>query len=238
MTIEDRIKELIELNTLAELAGGQDKIDAQHQKGKWTARERVEHLMDKGTFEEFDKFVLHRSTDFGMDKKKIFGDGVVTGYGRINGRLVYVFAQDFTIFGGSLSGPSVKRSAKSWTWPSERRAPHRPQRFRRRPHPGRGLQPGRYGNIFMRNVQCSRDHSADIGHHGTLRRRGGLFPGPDRFYLHGGKDQLHVHYRAPGHQNRHPRRSRTGKAGRCHDATTPPAGWPIFRAKTTRKSLL
>ncbi len=85
------------------LGGGEKRIDAQHKKGKLTARERLHFLMDEGSFEEIGAFVRHRSTDFGLDKQKILGDGVVTGYGTINGRLVYVFSQDFTVFGGSLA---------------------------------------------------------------------------------------------------------------------------------------
>ncbi|MBL4577477.1 MAG: acyl-CoA carboxylase subunit beta [Flavobacteriales bacterium] len=87
----------------ARLGGGKDRIDAQHNKGKLTARERVHFLIDEGTFEEIGALVTHRSSDFGLDKQKILGDGVVTGYGNINGRLVYVYAQDFTVFGGSLA---------------------------------------------------------------------------------------------------------------------------------------
>jgi propionyl-CoA carboxylase beta chain len=87
----------------AQLGGGQSRIDSQHKKGKLTARERIHLLLDEGSFEETGMFVTHRSTEFGLEKEKYLGDGVVTGYGTINGRLVYVFAQDFTVFGGSLS---------------------------------------------------------------------------------------------------------------------------------------
>ncbi|TLU98997.1 acyl-CoA carboxylase subunit beta [Dyadobacter luticola] len=90
-------------NAEADLGGGEKRTEAQHQKGKLTARERISVLIDDGTFEEIGKFVLHRSKDFGLDKEHYLGDGVVTGYGKINGRIVYVFAQDFTVFGGSLS---------------------------------------------------------------------------------------------------------------------------------------
>ena len=90
-------------NAEALLGGGEKRIASQHKKGKLTARERVELLMDEGTFEEIGKFVMHRSKDFGLDKEHYLGDGVVTGYGTVNGRLTYVFAQDFTVFGGSLS---------------------------------------------------------------------------------------------------------------------------------------
>jgi propionyl-CoA carboxylase beta chain len=86
-------------NSEAEQGGGEKRIKAQHQKGKLTARERISVLLDAGSFEETGKFVTHRSKDFGLDKEHYLGDGVVTGYGKINGRLVYILAQDFTVFG-------------------------------------------------------------------------------------------------------------------------------------------
>ena len=103
MAFEDKIKNLLQKRELAKLGGGQKRIDAQHQKGKLTARERIELLLDDGSFEEFDMFVTHRCTDFGLEDKHFYSDGVITGYGTIDGRVVYVFAQDFTVFGGSLS---------------------------------------------------------------------------------------------------------------------------------------
>ena len=97
------INALEERRAAARLGGGQARIDAQHKKGKLTARERLDVLLDPGSFEEYDMFVTHRATDFGMEKTIIPGDGVVTGWGTIDGRMVYVFSQDFTVFGGSLS---------------------------------------------------------------------------------------------------------------------------------------
>ncbi|MDR1517705.1 MAG: acyl-CoA carboxylase subunit beta [Dysgonamonadaceae bacterium] len=99
----EKVKELIQLREKARLGGGEKRIESQHKKGKFTARERIAMLLDEGSFEEFDMFVEHRSQNFGMDKTKFLGDGVVTGSGTIDGRLVYVFAQDFPVFGGSLS---------------------------------------------------------------------------------------------------------------------------------------
>jgi len=99
----DKVRHLTEMREKARQGGGDKKIDAQHQKGKYTARERIAILLDEGSFEEFDMFVQHRCTNFGIEKESYLGDGVVTGYGTIDGRLVYVYAQDFTIFGGSLS---------------------------------------------------------------------------------------------------------------------------------------
>lgn len=109
---QDKIKELVERRAAARLGGGQKRIDAQHQKGKLTARERLELLLDKGSFEEFDMFVQHRCTNFGMDKSRYDGDGVVTGMGTIDGRLVYVFAQDFTVNGGSMSETMAQKICK------------------------------------------------------------------------------------------------------------------------------
>jgi len=103
MDAEDKIKELRQLRENAKLGGGKSKIEAQHKKGKLTARERLDILFDPGSFEEFDMFVSHRCIDFGLEKESYLSDGVVTGYGTIEGRLVYVFSQDFTVFGGSLS---------------------------------------------------------------------------------------------------------------------------------------
>ena len=108
----DNMKRLTELNEQAELGGGQRRIDAQHDRGKYTARERIDMLLDPGTFQEIGKFVTHRCTDFGMEGNKIPGDGVVTGFGQVDGRTVYVFAQDFTVFGGSLSGAYAEKICK------------------------------------------------------------------------------------------------------------------------------
>ena len=101
--MNNKIKQLKQKRGEALLGGGKTRIDSQHKKGKLTARERLHFLMDEGSFQEIGMLVAHRSTDFGMEKEKYPGDGVITGYGTINGRLVYVFSQDFTVFGGSLS---------------------------------------------------------------------------------------------------------------------------------------
>ena len=103
MSIEKKIKELLDKREQAKQGGGIKRIEAQHGKGKLTARERIEFLLDEGSFEEFGMFVTHRCTDFGLENQQYYTDVVVTGYGTIDGRLVYVFAQDFTIFGGSIS---------------------------------------------------------------------------------------------------------------------------------------
>src|SRR5260370_19348993 len=109
---QERVAELGRLKAVAMLGGGSQRIEAQHKKGKLTARERLDLLLDPGTFNELDMFVTHRATDFGLDEQKFPGDGVVTGYGQIDGRLVYVFSQDFTVFGGSLSEAHAEKICK------------------------------------------------------------------------------------------------------------------------------
>ena len=107
-----QIDQLEQRKQASELGGGQARIDRQHNEGKLTARERIALLFDPGSFQELDQLVVHRSIDFGMDKQRIPGDGVVTGYGTIQGRLVYAFAQDFTVFGGSLSETHAAKIVK------------------------------------------------------------------------------------------------------------------------------
>src|SRR3954466_8825323 len=110
--MNEKLKILDQKNSEALLGGGQKRIEAQHKKGKLTARERIHFLMDEGSFEEIGMLVTHRSNDFGLEKEKYLGDGVVTGYGTVNGRLVYVFSQDFTVFGGSLSETHAEKICK------------------------------------------------------------------------------------------------------------------------------
>jgi propionyl-CoA carboxylase beta chain len=112
MGVKENLEELARRNREADLGGGEERIRRQHETGKLTARERIDLLLDPGTFVEVDKFKTHRCTDFGMAERKIWGDGVVTGYGKVDGRLVYVFAQDFTVFGGSLSGAFAEKVVK------------------------------------------------------------------------------------------------------------------------------
>lgn len=112
MERQEKINQLIRLREKAKLGGGEKRIEAQHAKGKFTARERIEMLLDEGSFEEFDMFVTHRCTDFGLADQVFLGDGVVTGHGTIDGRLVYIFSQDFTVMGGSLSETHAKKICK------------------------------------------------------------------------------------------------------------------------------
>ena len=140
----------------AKLGGGQARIDAQHAKGKLTARERIEVLLDEGSFEEYDVFVTHRSTEFGMEKQKIAGDGVVTGWGTINGRMTYVFAQDFTVLGGSLSETHARKICKVMDLAVKSGAPV----IGLNDSGGARIQEGvdslaGYAEVFRRNVEAS-----------------------------------------------------------------------------------
>ena len=121
--MENKLKLLREKQAEAKLGGGKDRIEKQHAKGKLTARERIHFLMDEGSFEEIGMFVTHRSTNFGLEKTKFLGDGVVTGYGKVNGRLVYVFSQDFTVLGGSLAEAHAKKICKIMDLAMENGAP-------------------------------------------------------------------------------------------------------------------
>src|ERR671914_70487 len=112
MSMREKLELLDRRAAEAEQGGGAARLAAQHEKGKLSARERLELLLDEGSFVEFDRFVTHRSTDFGLETQRVYGDGVVTGYGRIDGRLVYVFSQDFTVFGGSLSEAHAEKICK------------------------------------------------------------------------------------------------------------------------------
>ncbi len=153
---QEKIKELVERRAKARMGGGQKRIDAQHQKGKFTARERIAMLLDEGSFEELDMFVTHRCTNFGQDKKHILGDGVVTGFGTIEGRLVYVFAQDFTVFGGSLSETMALKICKVMDLAMKMGAPV----IGLNDSGGARLQEGinalaGYSEIFQRNILAS-----------------------------------------------------------------------------------
>ncbi|HKO02708.1 MAG TPA: carboxyl transferase domain-containing protein, partial [Thermoanaerobaculia bacterium] len=112
MSLERELEELERRKRESELGGGEARIERQHKEGKLTARERITLLFDPGSFQELDQLVVHRNTDFGMEKQRVPGDGVVTGYGTVQGRLVYAFAQDFTVFGGSLSETHAAKIVK------------------------------------------------------------------------------------------------------------------------------
>src|SRR5471032_905669 len=154
--MKDILDKLEHRRAQAQKGGGDTRIEAQHKRGKLTARERIELLMDKGSFEEFDTFVEHRNTDFGMEKTKIPGDGVVTGWGTVNGRKVFVFAKDFTVFGGSLSETHAQKIIKIQDMALKMRAPI----IGLFDAGGARIQEGvaalgGYGEVFKRNVIAS-----------------------------------------------------------------------------------
>jgi propionyl-CoA carboxylase beta chain len=155
-SVDEKIKRLRELDEQAKLGGGQKRIEEQHSKGKLTARERIELLLDSGSFNELDRFVVHQCTEFGISEKKFLGDGVVTGYGTIDGRLVYVFSQDFTVFGGSLGEMFAKKACKLMDLALKTGAPV----IGLNDSGGARIQEGvaslaGYGDIFFRNVITS-----------------------------------------------------------------------------------
>ncbi len=156
MTIEEKLAELERRNAEAEIGGGETRIKKQHQAGKLTARERINFLLDEDSFHETDKFVVHRCTNFGMDQQHIPGDGVVTGYGQIDGRLVYVFSQDFSVFGGSLSKAYAEKICKVMDMATKMGAPV----IGLNDSGGARIQEGvqalaGYADIFQRNVMAS-----------------------------------------------------------------------------------
>ncbi|AQS48713.1 MULTISPECIES: acyl-CoA carboxylase subunit beta [Thioclava] len=154
--MRDILKELEHRRDEARLGGGEKRIEAQHKKGKLTARERIELLLDEGSFEEFDMFKTHRCTDFGMEESKPYGDGVVTGWGTVNGRMVYVFSQDFTVFGGSLSETHAEKICKIMDMAVQNGAPV----IGINDSGGARIQEGvaslaGYADVFQRNIMAS-----------------------------------------------------------------------------------
>ncbi|UPV74622.1 acyl-CoA carboxylase subunit beta [Halorussus limi] len=156
MTMEDKIAELRELREEALKGGGEDRIEAQHDRGKMTARERIDYFLDDGTFNEFDQLRTHRSHNFGMEEKQVKGDGVVTGYGEVNGRKTFVFAHDFTVFGGSLGEVFAEKVCKVMDKAMEVGAPV----IGLNDSAGARIQEGvsslaGYAEIFRRNTEAS-----------------------------------------------------------------------------------
>ena len=197
------------------------RMAAQHAKGKLTARERIELLLDEGSFEEFDMYVEHRSTDSAWRSRRIPGDGVVTGWGTINGRAVFVFSKDFTVFGGSLSETHAGKITKIQDMALQHAgADHRPLRCRRRAHPGgrggarrlcRGVPAQRRGLRAL--SRRSRSSWAPARAATSIRRH-------DRLHRHGAGYELHVRHRPRRGEDRHQRDRHgrgTGRRARAHD---------------------
>ena len=155
-TFAERLEQLEELRKAVVDHASEKAVEKQHAKGKYTARERIEKLLDPGTFEELDTFVRHRTYDFDMQKNRPWGDAVVTGYGQIDGRTVFVFSQDFTVFGGSLGEVMAEKMVKVMDMAAKVGAPV----IGLNDSGGARIQEGvvslgGYGDVFVRNVQCS-----------------------------------------------------------------------------------
>ncbi len=172
---KNKIELLRERSQKTEEGGGQTRLEKQRQGGKMTARERIGFFLDEGSFEEFDKFVVHRSTDFGMEQQQFPGDGVVTGHGLVDGREVFVFAQDFTVFGGSLSETHAQKICKIMDMAMKIGAPV----IGLNDSGGARIQEGvvsawRLCGYFSAQHSGQRRRAADQLHSGPVRRRRGL----------------------------------------------------------------
>ena len=188
----DILRELDAKRAAARAGGGEKRVASQHAKGKLTARERIEVLLDPDSFEEWDMFVEHRCSDFGMDAQKVPGDGVVTGYGTINGRLMFVFSQDFTVFGGSLSEAHAEKICKIMDDAVRVGAPVIGLNDSGGARIQEGLSAGLCRDLPAQRP-CLRGRPAGLCDHGAVCRRCRLLAGDDRFHLHG--EGLFVHVR-------------------------------------------
>ena len=195
----EKIKELIERRAVARIGGGEKAIAKQHEKGKYTARERLAMLLDEGSFEEMDMFVEHRCTNFGMEKKHYPGDGVVTGCGTIDGRLVYVFAQDFTVSAGSLSETMSQKICKIMDQAMKMGAPC----IGINDSGGARIQEGRLRRNLPTQYSCIRCDPADIRYLWPLCRWCRLFSGSDRLHADDGRYFLYVPHRTESRENRY-----------------------------------
>ena len=215
MEKNEKVERLEKLREQSKLGGGKARIEKQHEKGKLTARERIDLLLDKGSFDEIDAFVTHRSTAFGLDEQQFLGDGVVTGHGKIHGKPVYVFSQDFTVFGGSLSETHAEKICKVMDLALKNGIPV----IGLNDSGGARIQEGvsslgGYAEVFWRN---SMD-SSDLCDHGTMCRWCSLQSGAYGFHLHGRKYQLYVRDGTKCGKNRYARRSDFGRTGWSNDA--------------------
>lgn len=182
-----------ERDRIASLGGGVEKIEKQHESGKMTARERIEMLLDKGTFVELDKLMVHRCTNYGMDKNKIPGDGIVSGYGKIDGRQVFVYAYDFTVCGGSLSASNAKKIVKVQQLALKNGAPI----IALNDSGGARIQEGieslsGYADIFLSEHNGKRRDSSNLRHSRSLCRWCLLLSRPHGLYLYGERKEPHV----------------------------------------------
>ena len=212
---QDKLDRLNQLRQEALAGGGAEKIAKLHEKGRLSARERIHLLLDEGSFQETGVFVRHRSHEMGMDANRPVGDGMVTGVGRIDGRQVYVFAQDFTVFGGSMSEANARQDLPAdGPGPGERLSGDRAERQRRRAHPGGRPLAGRLRRDLLAQHDGLRRDPPDLGHPRPLRRGRGLLARDHRLHHHDRPDQLHVRHRPERHQDGHERGGLVRGAGR------------------------
>ncbi len=196
MSTADKLQRLATMRGDALTGGGPKRLDQQHARGKLSARERLELLLDEDSFTEIDAFVTHRASDFGIDEERYLGDGVVTGYGRIDDRLVFVYSQDFTVFGGSLSEAHAEKICKVMDLAMENGAPI----IGLSDSGGARIQEGvvslgGYADIFLRNTLASGVVPQTLARHGSMRRRRGVLAGDHGSRRHGRGHELHVRHR-------------------------------------------
>ena len=208
---------LLKLRKDAFLGGGTDRIEAQHAKGKMTARERIEALADKGSFRELDAFVTHRTHDFHMDRKHFLGDSVVTGWATVEGRPVYLFSQDFTVLGGYLGEVHAEKICKVMDLAVKNGVPV----VGLNDSGGARIQEGvvslgAYADIFLRNTLASGVVPQISAILGPCAGGAVYSPGAHRLHPHGEEDQPHVHHRPRRGEDRHPRGRLHGRPGRRH----------------------
>ena len=205
-TVAQKIQELKEREAQVKGMGGAKAVEKQHAGGKLTARERLDLFFDPGTFQETDMFVTHRCVNFGMEKIEIPADGVITGFGKVNGRPVFAFSQDFTARAGSLGEMHAKKICKVMDLALKAGVPL----VGFNDSGGARIQEGvdslsRLRPDLLSERHRFRGHSADFGDHGPHRRGRGLFAGHDGLHLHGEEHLLHVHHRPGRDQERHRR---------------------------------
>ena len=202
-SMQDKIEDLHHRREAALHAGSERSVERQHAKGKMLARERIDYLLDEGSFHELDMFARHRAHDAGLDERP-YTDGVITGWGTVDGRKVFVFSQDFTVFGGALGEVFAEKIHKMMDLALKTGAPVvGTQRRRRRPDPrGRG-QPRQLRRHLPPQRAVVGCDPADLGDPRTVRRRCRVLAGDDRLHLHGARGIAHVHHRARRGQDRH-----------------------------------
>ena len=217
-TTAGKLADLARRTDEAAHAGSARAIEKQHSRGKKTARERIGMLLDPGSFVELDELARHRSTAFGLDQNRPYGDGVVTGHGTVDGRQVCVFSQDFTVFGGSLGEVFGEKIVKVLDLAMKIGCPdRRDQRLRRRTDPGGRGRARSVRRHLLPQRPGQRRHPADLADHGPVRGRGRLLPGDHRLHGDGRPDLAHVHHRAGRDPHGDRRRRRHGGTGRRPD---------------------